>query len=375
MKTEKSEKSKFERLHHLNNWLDESYNNSIKLTLLNSDASFRKYYRFSFSNCSYIAVDSPPDHEKNQEFITVQNILAANKVNVPQIIKSNLIDGFFVLQDFGDQILLPDLLACQNSQQDPWEIYKQCLVQLIKIQLCNKSQVKALLPNFDDKLLTTELELFRGWFVEKYLNLVLSENEHQLLNRIFTDLIHNANEQPVVLVHRDFHSRNLMALKSLDNIGVIDFQDAVWGPLTYDLISLFRDSYIAWPLEKVKSWTQKYFTQITSIGLINKNITFDQYWQWFLKMSLQRNLKVIGIFARLFIRDGKAGYLGDIPRTLNYAIEVSQILARSPEYDKSYNIPGTSEDFSELYKLFTNKIKPLLLSTDIKNTDQALLHD
>lgn len=366
------------RLDNLKSWLASCYKlnkDLINLIALNNDASFRKYYRFIYNNQSFIAVDSPPTQEKNNEFIAVQNILYNNNVNVPSIISTNLEQGYFILEDFGDEILLPKLLKADVQKAE--RLYMGCIDQLIKIQLCSEPEN---FPVYDTDLLNYEMDLFTDWFINKYLGLTLSSLERSLLDKIFLLMIENAQIQPKVLVHRDFHSRNLMELNIFNtsdtsdisdisdiSIGVIDFQDAVWGPLTYDLISLFRDCYISWDLKQIKLWTQNYFNQAQAKNIINSNVSFDQYWHWFLQMSLQRNFKTIGIFSRLFLRDNKPVYLGDIPRTLNYALEVTALLACDKQYTKN------SAAFANMHDFLVQKIQPALNLID--NKDKILLND
>ena len=344
---------------NLQAWLSKIYQTSetaISLVALNNDASFRKYYRFTINNQTLVAVDSPPTREKYSEFIAIQNILYHNKVNVPQIYHYDAKLGYFVIEDFGNKSLLNQL---QENLESPYNLYQPCIEQLINIQLCNASVVSKFnykLPAFDQQLLDYEHGLFTEWFSTKYLNLKFTSAEVSLLNNVFNLMIANFCEQPQVLVHRDYHSRNLMLVPHNNklSVGVIDFQDAVIGPLTYDVISLYRDCYIAWPIERVKIWSEHYFNQLCAHQIITSSISFDLFWQWFLKTSLQRNFKAIGIFSRLSLRDLKPGYLNDIPRTLNYAIEASALLSK-------YNHTDT-QIYVELNALLLNKIKPALIN-------------
>ncbi len=332
----------------LHQWLHTKYQRDISLLALNNDASFRKYYRFNNQNYSLVAVDSPPQKENNLAFISIHKLFASQDVRVPKIMDLDMENGFFIIEDLGDELLLPNLHKTAN----PYDLYQKCLDELIKIQRYKRNQElekNYKLPLFDNKLLSYEFDLFKSWFLDKYLSVSLSDNENRLLDKIYDDLAHNAKEQPQVLVHRDFHSRNLLILDN-HKIGVIDFQDAVWGPLTYDLVSLYRDCYIAWPLSTVKDWVHRYYLQSQEHHIINHNIDFEQYWYWFLKMTLQRNFKTIGIFSRLYLRDQKSGYLADIPRTLNYAIETTKELLSL----------GNSKELSELDAFLGEKILPLL---------------
>lgn len=295
-------------------------------------------------------MDSPPDKEKNNAFLAINDLLAAQNVLVPKIFKQDLTNGFFVIEDFGDKTLLPLLTETSN----PEKLYNLCLDQLNKIQsygISNTSKINNdyIIPHFDQKLLSYELELFREWFITRYLGVKLTDKEHDLLDRVFAELILKAREQPQILVHRDYHSRNLILLDNMQ-IGVIDFQDAVWGPLTYDLVSLYRDCYIAWPFAKVHDWVLDYFNKSKQCQLVSSDIDFQQYWHWFLYMTLQRNFKTIGIFSRLFIRDNKPGYLNDIPRTFNYALETTRYLLAHNKTDL----------LNELDFMLNEKIFPVL---------------
>lgn len=314
------------RFDKLQNWINSECNTKSELVALNNDASFRKYYRFNSGSETLVAVDSPPDKENNTAFLSIQEILEENLVRVPKVIKYNTEDGFFLIEYLGDKLILSDL----KNTKFPEEIYRPCIDELLKIQLCDQEYInrnyKYNIPIYNSKLLLSEMELFREWFLKQYLEIDISDRDNLLFNELYNLLINNAIEQPQILVHRDFHSRNLMLIDN-NKIGVIDFQDAVWGPLTYDLVSLYRDCYISWPLDKIKVWCEDYYNKAKSKHVIENSISFEQYWQWFLLMTLQRNLKTIGIFARLYIRDNKSNYLNDIPRTLNYFLDITNYLS------------------------------------------------
>lgn len=335
----------------LEHWLSKKFSEFKDLKALNNDASFRKYYRFKYDNRDYVAVDSPPDKENNAGFFAIQQILSEYHVNVPKVYIKDISAGFYVLEDLGNQLLLPLL----KSTREPKQLYTACLNQLLKIQSCDISNLHQqnsynyVIPKYDDKLLTYELGLFHEWFLQKYLGLELSSHQNKLLNSINERLIENAHDQPQVLVHRDFHSRNLL-IKPNNEVAVIDFQDAVVGPATYDLVSLYRDCYIDWPQDTVEGWVYDYLELAQEMKLLSKGISKSQYWNWFLKMTLQRNFKTIGIFSRLYLRDNKHGYLNDIPRTLNYALDLSKSLASS-----DINLCNDSEIYKDIYN-FLNTI-------------------
>lgn len=290
----------------------------IQFEPASSDASFRRYFRVIHKNGQHIVMDAPPEKENTEPFIRIDKLFKASGVAVPEIYHQELAQGFLLLEDFGSTCLLDKLN--NNNALD----FYSCAFNSLETLQTKTSITTSQLPLYDEVLLSQELSLFYDWFLEKYLNLSLPENIKQELNSV---LISSAIEQPQVCVHRDFHSRNLMALNN-NSLGVIDFQDAVIGPITYDLVSLLRDCYIAWPEQKVYQWMTLYFHKITQSGLVSDDI--DTFRNWFDLMGLQRHLKAIGIFSRLNIRDNKSSYLADIPRTLLY---VRHVCNKYPELD------------------------------------------
>ncbi len=281
-----------------------------------SDASFRRYFRIKTPDQQFIVMDAPPTRENIEPFIRIADLLAQSQVNVPTIFKQNLADGFLLLEDFGNQCFLDQL----NSRTAD-NLYQSAFNSLFKLQTLTSIQ-DAGLPGYDQPLLHRELAIFDEWFLTQLLDI---EIPAALWDRVRTLLTDSALEQPRVCVHRDYHSRNLMVLDS-DSPGVIDFQDAVIGPITYDLVSLLRDCYITWPEQQLAQWRSNYFERLRQAGLLN--CSASQFNRWFDLMGLQRHLKAIGIFSRLHLRDGKSNYLGDIPRTLNY---VTTVCAAYPE--------------------------------------------
>ena len=281
-----------------------------------SDASFRQYFRIENNDQSRIIMDAPPDKEDSGPFVAIAKLLFDAGLNVPQVIEADLDQGYLLLGDLGDRQYLQALTADTVN-----ELYQDAFNSLNLMQL-NVAVDTESLPAYDAVLLKQELELFREWFIKQYLEIRLDTTTQAMLDKTFEFLIESALLQPVVCVHRDYHSRNLM-LTSDNNPGVLDFQDAVFGPVTYDLVSLLRDCYVAWPREQVESWVEQYFNQFITN---REGCDFDakQFLRWFDLMGIQRHLKAIGIFSRLNIRDGKPGYLKDIPRTLNYVVEVSR---------------------------------------------------
>lgn len=300
------------RLTQLNEWIIEVLGDlEYTLTPVSGDASFRRYFRLNSDLHNYIAVDSPPEKENNTPFITVTHLLETEGLPVPHIYYSSLDFGFFLLSDFGDELLLNSLNG-ENADA----LYTQALNALNIIRTTSTDN----LPDYNEELLLSEMELFRQWYLNKYLDIELDENEHLILDNTFKQLAESAIEQPQVFVHRDFHSRNLMLIGA-EYPGIIDYQDAVRGPITYDLVSLLRDCYIDWPQKRVEDWVSKYLEMIN-----NKHLDNDEkllFLKWFDLMGIQRHLKAIGIFSRLSIRDNKANYLDDIPRTLNYIITIA----------------------------------------------------
>jgi len=281
------------------------------LTTVSGDASFRRYFRQAVKDGSFIAVDAPPDKENNPVFVEIAQAWFEQGIAVPKVIKADFEQGFMLLADMGDQLLLP--LLTEDSADD---LYDQAMDSLIHI--ANSQHV---LPSYDQELLDREMALFRDWFLLEHLNFELTNNDERILKDTFELLRESALGQIQVPVHRDYHSRNIMVLKD-NSLGIIDFQDAVQGAITYDLVSLLRDCYISWPQEKVHGWVKSYFAKAKKAHIIGA-ISEQQFILWFDWMGLQRHIKVAGIFARLAIRDGKQDYLNDIPLTLSYIVEVS----------------------------------------------------
>ncbi len=305
------------RLNTLRNWLkalQPSWQLDLNsLTPASADASFRRYFRITSKNPEFptlIIMDAPPQHEPLGAFIKVDLLLSEAGLNVPKILEQDIEHGFLLLNDLGNKTYLAEL---NNESAD--HLYKDATHALVQMQLASKPNV---LPNYDEALLQRELDLFPEWYLGKHLNLQLNDLQKAQLNKSFELIIENNLAQAKVYVHRDYHSRNLMVTNK-NNPGVIDFQDAVYGPITYDASSLWRDAYIAWPEERVIDWVIKFWEDGRRAGLPMSN-DFGQFYRDFEWMGLQRHLKVLGIFARLFHRDGKDGYLKDIPLVLEYAI-------------------------------------------------------
>ena len=275
-----------------------------------NDASFRRYFRVTIDGEAFIAMDAPPDKENIAPFMRIANLFKQADVNTPALLQHNLNDGFLLLEDFGSKWLLDEL----NDETAP-ELYKRALRDLLPLHT-HETLLNADLPRYDEALLHREMALFEEWFVEQLLD---SELPPDLWENVQQILIQSALEQPLVCVHRDYHSRNLMVLPN-GELGVLDFQDAVLGALTYDIVSLLRDCYIDWSDEQIETWLRDYFQQLQTAKVIECD--FAQFKRWFDLMGMQRHLKVCGIFARLHLRDDKSEYLKSIPRTLNYIVQV-----------------------------------------------------
>jgi aminoglycoside/choline kinase family phosphotransferase len=307
-----------QRLEQLNHWLGKELGlPDYEIAPASADASFRRYFRLRFDGESRIAMDAPPQQEDSRPFVAIGQLLAQAGLNVPQILQQELEQGFLLLSDLGSRPYL-DALDAGSVER----LYGDAMGALAVMQACVPVEG---LPPYDEALLQREMALFPEWFLTTHLGLTLSEAEQKLLADTFALLAQNALEQPQAFVHRDYHSRNLMVCRH--NPGILDFQDAVRGPITYDLVSLLRDCYIAWPREQVEEWVQGYHDIALDHGIIRQPMS-AKFLRWFDLMGVQRHLKAIGIFARLNHRDGKPGYLKDIPRTLGYVEEVS---ARYPE--------------------------------------------
>lgn len=279
------------------------------ITPVSGDASFRRYFRAATDTTTYIVMDAPPDKEDCRPFIALAQHWHAHGVPVPALMAQNLSDGFLLLEDFGDQQYLPALNPASVEA-----MYGCALEALVHLQGVS-APADYPLPPYDDALLDREMALFRDWLVCQKLGLHLSAGEEALLTETFACLRATALEQPRVTVHRDYHSRNLM-LRPQGGLGILDFQDAVQGPVTYDLVSLLKDCYIRWPEADISRWCEQFRLQSAANGLHDAGPT--QFRRWFERMGMQRHLKAAGIFARLSLRDGKHGYLADIPRTLSY---------------------------------------------------------
>jgi aminoglycoside/choline kinase family phosphotransferase len=316
------------RLQHLKVWLDEQLATLFTaqgwgvvppatLTAASSDASFRRYFRWEGDGRSFVVMDAPPPQENCKPFVDIAGLLAKSGINVPQIYAQDLPRGFLLLNDLGNKTYL-DVIDGENAD----DLFKDALQALLAFQ---QLPMDAVLPGYDVALLRRELELFPEWYVGRELGIELDQEQRALWQRTSDLLIDSALAQPRVLVHRDYMPRNLML--SEPNPGVLDFQDAVYGPVTYDVTCLFKDAFLSWPDARVQGWLEDYWQQAGKLG-IPVHADFEDFLRASDLMGVQRHLKVIGIFARICHRDGKPRYLGDVPRFFAY---IEAVLARRPE--------------------------------------------
>ncbi|ALI00863.1 homoserine kinase [Pseudomonas sp. FW306-02-F02-AA] len=316
------------RLQHLKVWLDEQLATlfatqgwgavpSATLTAASSDASFRRYFRWEGDGRSFVVMDAPPPQENCKPFVDIAFLLAKSGINVPKIYAQDLERGFLLLNDLGNKTYL-DVIDNENAD----DLFKDALQALLAFQ---QLPMDAPLPSYDVALLRRELELFPEWYVKRELGIEFDPAQQMLWQQVSDKLIDSALAQPKVLVHRDYMPRNLML--SEPNPGVLDFQDAVYGPVTYDVTCLFKDAFLSWPEERVRAWLANYWQQAGALG-IPVQPDFEDFLRASDLMGVQRHLKVIGIFARICHRDGKPRYLGDVPRFFAY---IEAVIARRPE--------------------------------------------
>jgi N-acetylmuramate 1-kinase len=287
---------------------------AFELTTASADASFRRYFRVHLAEKTLIAMDAPPPQENCEPFVRIAALFTKAGLNVPEVIAQDLAQGFLLLNDLGDVTYLSRL----NQDTAP-SLYHDANMALIKLQLASKPDV---LPNYDAALLMREMQLFPDWYIAKQLNISLDEKQQVVLQKTFELLNQNILAQGQVYVHRDYHSRNLMVTPE-NNPGVLDFQDAVYGAITYDLVSLLKDAYIGWEEEQIIDWTVRYWQAARKASLPVPN-DFSEFYRDFEYMGAQRHIKILGIFARLYHRDGKDGYLKDMPLVMQYLRKVCE---------------------------------------------------
>lgn len=305
--------------------------------LASGDASFRRYIRVLSGQQSFIIMDAPPGQEDCRPFIRVAGYLEAMNLNAPRVIEADLEEGFLLLTDLGSTQYLDTLLA---EPLTAVSLYGDALQALSNLQESGAAYQSSL-PPYNEELLRFELSLFHDWLCGTHLGLSLSDADESNWRKLCDLLVRNALDQPLVFVHRDYHSRNLMVTKA-DNPGILDFQDAVEGPLTYDLVSLLKDCYVKWPQQQVGDWARAYYHRLDRS--LRQQIDADLFMRYFDLMGVQRHLKAAGIFARLNHRDGKPAYMADVPRTLSYIAELGT------QYD----------ELRDLVELITTRCLPAL---------------
>jgi len=329
-----------ERLHCLARWLRSVLGEApLRLRPASADASFRRYFRFEHGGVSHVAMDAPPQREDNRAFAEVLERLAACGLHVPRLLAADWRQGFLLLSDLGTRTYLD---ALHDVAADV--LYADALQALVVMQ-AQASPVG--LPPYDRELLLGEMELFRDWLVQRHLGLTLGRGETRLLDAGFALLADSALAQPRVFVHRDYHARNLMYVHGA-NPGILDFQDAVQGPVSYDLVSLLKDCYVRWPPARVQGWVESYLALAARHGVLSDRQSAP-FHGWFERMGMQRHLKAAGIFARLWLRDGKGGYLADVPRTLDYLVEAG----------------ATDAELAELAAWVRQRVQPALQESEV----------
>ena len=303
------------------NWLENQLSTYESMVPLAADASFRCYFRVQAQGQRYVLMDAPPEQESCQAFVAISQAWQSLGLLVPAVHCADLNQGFLLLSDLGDQTLLPLL-----TQETATGYYAQAFEHLLVIQKC-QSVAHHPLPLYDAALYQQEMSLFSDWYLARHLGQTLSTSQRADFDQVQARLIESALAQPQVCVHRDYHARNLMVLPG-GELGILDFQDALWGPITYDLMSLLRDCYIAWPDAQWRVWAQAFQQRLLAEGLLQEDRP-EVFLKWCDWMALQRHLKCIGIFSRLHYRDNKKNYMQDIPRVIAYARSICQ---RYPEF-------------------------------------------
>lgn len=303
------------RFNELRQWLEKLGGFELaSLAPASADASFRRYFRVRSGATTYVVMDAPPDKEDCGPFIRIAGFLQQMGLNGPRVIKADTDNGFLLLSDLGSTQYLGELR--RQKTFDP-TLYTDAIAALVVMQSTGTA-FQAALPAYDERLLRFELSLFSDWLCERHLGIQFTSDEADRWQGLCDVLVRSALEQPTVFVHRDYHSRNLMLVEG-NNPGILDFQDAVAGPLTYDLVSLLRDCYFSPPAQLVNECLRA-FQQAAPAAT---GVPPEQLQRYFDLMGVQRQLKAAGIFCRLNHRDGKISYMGDIPRTLNYILEIA----------------------------------------------------
>ncbi len=333
------------RLQTLHEWLIRDVQIAVRdVQVASADASFRRYFRVWNANGeTFVAMDAPPEHEDLAAYLRVSRLLEGCAVHVPHVHAQDLTRGYALLEDLGSRHMLTAL----NEGGDPDLLYSQALDELLRLQLAGEGASRHL-PPYDRAVLMREMQLLPDWYCQRHLGFEPEPSEARLLADTFDWLAAEALGQPQVFVHRDYHSRNLM-ITPARSPGVIDFQDALRGPVGYDLASILKDCYVGWPRARVEAWLAKFRAGLIAGGEHGRQLAGDsdaQFLRWFDLIGLQRHIKVLGIFARLYWRDGKPGYLADLPLTLQYVREASALypeLAQFSRFVERRLVPGLAE--------------------------------
>lgn len=310
------------RLEQLRSWLQKVLDvETIALTPASADASFRRYFRVQHAGTTRIVMDAPPAQENSEPFVRIAGLLSAAGVNVPQVLAQDLEQGFLLLTDLGRKTYL-DVFKADASHKLADALFKDAITALINWQLASSAHV---LPDYDASELLRELNLFPDWYLARHLQVELDKTQLAELDQVFEHIVARIQAHPKTFVHRDYMPRNLM--HSAPNPGVLDFQDARYGSIAYDVLSLFKDAFISWPEEQVTLWAHHYWrcAQASGLPVPSEFAEFQEAMDW---IGVQRHLKVLGIFARISYRDGKPQYLQDAPRFLAY---LRPVIARYPE--------------------------------------------
>ncbi len=324
----------------LNDWLNALFPHiTYTLTPLAGDASFKRYYRLNTPHLSHIIMDAPPDKINMTPFINIAQQLTQHGVTTPAIHAVELTHGFMMLDDFGDELFLQAI-----SSHPPDALYQVAIQTLSHLQMCPISQSS--IPVFDQTFMLNELSLFQNWFLNQYLDMDVLPSEESLILETCQWLVDSIIKQAQVFVHRDFHSRNILLLPTPPSdplkLGLIDFQDAVIGPITYDLVSLLKDCYVKWPEEKINQWLALFYNQHSMA--IDRSLA--DFRRDFDLCGLQRHVRILGTFSRLHFRDQKSHYLSDLPLTFQYVMDCL----------KDYHQLGPFHEF------MLNKVQPIFLS-------------
>jgi aminoglycoside/choline kinase family phosphotransferase len=330
------------RLQRLRDWIGTFPDfDAASIEVASADASFRRYFRLRrHDGRSWVAMDAPPDKEDLPTYLRVSELLESCGVHVPQVLASDVQQGFALIEDLGNTHMLTAL----GRGADPARLYGEALDELARLQLRGDAPSRAL-PPYDHPTLLREMQLLPDWYCLRHIGFEPDSAQRQMLAHTFEWLAARALEQPQVFVHRDYHSRNLMVTPERSP-GVIDFQDALRGPVGYDPASILKDCYVDWPRARVAEWVGQYRARLLAAGVAGKVIagaSDAQFLGWVDAIGLQRHIKVLGIFARLYWRDGKTGYLGDLPRTLAYVQEAARLfpeLAQFADFVDTHLAPG-----------------------------------